>query len=207
MLRSQSHEREHEMIAALFNPGLLKLCAMTAIIGLAAMQADADGLEGTFAIKSADLELTDGVYHLNAQLELPIGDAVRHGIAEGVPLTLELVLDIERLRRMLPNARVAELTQRYHLQYNAVSGRYMLRNDNSGQQESLDDLATALAQLSNLHAIPVLDKTLIAPGRHYEASLRAKLDYGTVPFSLRLLMFWVGDWHRESDWFSWTLQS
>ena len=39
-----------------------------------------------------------------------------------------------------------------------------------------------------------------------EASVRAKLDYGSVPFTLRLMMFWVSDWHRESDWYTWTFQ-
>lgn len=168
--------------------------------------ARAEGLEGRFEVRSADLELKDGVYHLNARLDLPVGDAVRRGLALGVPLALELDLDIERVRQLLPNSRVAELTQRYHLQYNAVSARYVLRNDNSGQQESSGTLDEALAQLSEVRGVPVLDKTLLTPDRRYEASVRAKMDYGTVPFSLRMLMFWVNEWHRESDWYTWTLQ-
>ena len=166
----------------------------------------ADGLEGRFEVRSADLELTDGVYHLNARLDLPVSDAVRRGLAEGVPLALELDLDIERVRQLLPNSRVAELTQRYHLQYNAVSARYILRNDNSGQQESLGTVEAALDQLSSVRGLPVLDKSLVTADRRYEASVRAKIDYGTVPFSVRLLMFWVSEWHRESDWYTWTLQ-
>jgi hypothetical protein len=166
----------------------------------------ADGLEGRFEVRSADLELTDGVYHLNARLDLPVSDAVRRGLAEGVPLALELDLDIERVRQLLPNSRVAELTQRYHLQYNAVSARYILRNDNSGQQESLGTVEAALDQLSNVRGLPVLDKSLVTADRRYEASVRARIDYGTVPFSVRLLMFWVSEWHRESDWYTWTLQ-
>jgi hypothetical protein len=166
----------------------------------------ADGLEGRFEVRSADLDLKDGVYHLNARIELPVSDAVRRGLAEGVPLTVELHLDIERVRQLLPNSRVAELTQRYHLQYNAVSARYILRNDNSGQQESLGTIDAAIEQLSEVHGLPVLDKALITPDRRYEANVRAKVDYGNVPFSLRVLMFWVSDWHRESDWYTWTLQ-
>jgi hypothetical protein len=54
--------------------------------------------------------------------------------------------------------------------------------------------------------LPVLDKALISADRRYEASVRAKVDYGSVPFSLRVVMFWVNDWHRESDWYTWTLQ-
>ncbi|MEP6884087.1 MAG: DUF4390 domain-containing protein [Gammaproteobacteria bacterium] len=166
----------------------------------------ADGLEGRFEVRSADLQLKDGVYHLNAHVDLPVSDAVRRGLAEGVPLTMELDLDIERVRQLLPNSRVAELTQRYHLQYNAVSARYILRNDNSGQQQSLSTIEAAIEQLSEVRGLPVLDKALIAADRRYEANVRAKIDYANVPFSLRVLMFWVNDWHRESDWYTWTLQ-
>jgi hypothetical protein len=166
----------------------------------------ADGLEGRFEVRSADLQLKDGVYHLNAHMDLPVSEAVRRGLAEGVPLTIELDLEIERVRQLLPNSRVAELTQRYHLQYNAVSARYILRNENSGQQESLSTIDAAIEQLSEVRGLPVLDKALISVDRRYEASVRAKLDYSTVPFSLRMLMFWVTDWHRESDWYTWTLQ-
>jgi hypothetical protein len=166
----------------------------------------AEGLAGRFEVRSADLELKDGVYHLNARIDLPISEAVRRGLVEGVPLTLEVDLDIERVRQLLPNSRVAELTQRYRLQYNAVSARYILRNENSGQQESLGTVDEAIAHLSEVHSLPALDKALIAADRRYEGRVKAKIDFGTVPFTLRLLMFWVSDWHRESDWYAWTFQ-
>src|SRR5450631_3154088 len=187
--------------------GGLLLAVLIAFTGVHyAPMARADGLEGRFEVRSADLELNDGVYHLNARIDLPVSDAVRRGLAEGVPLTVELDLDIERVSQLLPNARVAELTQRYHLQYNAVSARYVLRNDNSGQQESLSTVDAAIEQLSEVRGLPLLDKALITADRRYEASVRAKVDYGSVPFTLRVVMFWVNDWHRESDWYTWTLQ-
>ena len=192
---------------AAVGPGAALLLGVALLTGsLGASAARAEGLEGRFEVRSADLELKDGVYHLNARLDMPVSDAVRQGLAEGVPLTLELDIDIERVRQLLPNSRVAELTQRYHLQYNAVSARFILRNENSGQQEALDTAEAALAQLSEMHGLPVLDKSLIAPEHRYEASVRARVDYGSVPFSLRVLMFWVNEWHRESDWYTWTLQ-
>jgi hypothetical protein len=174
--------------------------------GLSCATALADGLDGRCEVRSADLELKEGVFHLNARLDLPISDAVREGLAQGVPLALELDLSIERVRQLLPNSGVAGLTQRYHLQYNAVSGQFILRNDNSGQQESLPTLDEALEQLSQVRGVPVLDKSLISPDLRYEANVRAKLDYGSVPWSMRILMFWVRDWHRESDWYTWTFQ-
>ena len=171
-----------------------------------ALPLRAEGLAGRFEVRSADLELQDGVYHLNARIDLPISEAVRRGLVEGVPLTLEVDLDIERVRQLLPNSRVAELTQRYRLQYNAVTARYILRNENSGQQESLGTVDEAIAHLSEVHSLPALDRALIAADRRYEGRVKARIDFGTVPFTLRLLMFWVSDWHRESDWYAWTFQ-
>lgn len=184
----------------------LWLVALFATTGLGATVAVADGLQGPFDVHSADLELRDGVYHLDASLRLPIGDAVKRGLADGVPLTLEVDLVIKRVRAYLPNTGVAELTQRYQLQYNAVSARYILRNDNSGQQESLPTVDAAIDQLSQIQGLPVLDKSLVSARRRYEVSVRAKLDYGAVPLTLRILMFWVSEWHRESDWYTWTLR-
>jgi uncharacterized protein DUF4390 len=187
-------------------PRLLCLAGAALSALILAQPLCAEGLAGRFEVRSADLELKEGVYHLNARIDLPITEAVRRGLVEGLPLTLEVDLDIERVRQLLPNSRVAELTQRYRLQYNAVSARYILRNENSGQQESLGTMDEAIAHLSEVHSLPALDKALIAADRRYEGRVKARIDFGTVPFTLRLLMFWVSDWHRESDWYAWTFQ-
>ncbi len=176
-----------------------------AVLALLSALALADGLDGRCEVRSADLALKEGVYHLNARLELPVTPAVKQGLADGVPLSLQAELLIERERRLLPNANVAELTQRYLLQYNAVSARYVLRNVNSGEQESFATVEDALLRLSTVRDVPVLDKSFIQSGPHYEANVRIKLDYGAVPMTVRILMFWVNDWHRESEWYTWTL--
>ena len=172
-----------------------------------ALPGRADGLEGRFEVRSADLELKDGVYHLNARIELPISDAVRRGLAEGVPLTLEVDLDVERVRQLLPNSRVAELTQRYHLQYNAVSGHYVLRNDNSGQQESIGTVDAALESLAGDQKPARCSTNRCC--RTIGATRRACAPRSTTarcPSRSGCVMFWVNEWHRESDWYTWTLQ-
>src|SRR6202000_1383956 len=90
------------------------LCGAWIAALLALQPLYADGLEGRFEVRSADLELKDGVYHLNTRLDLPVSDAVRRGLAEGVPLSIDIALQIQRVRQLLPNSTVAELTQHYH---------------------------------------------------------------------------------------------
>ena len=80
------------------------MAAMAAMLWIRPLLAD--GLEGRFEVRSADLQLKDGVYHLNAHMDLPVSDAVRRGLAEGVPLTVELDLNIERVRQLLDRKSV-----------------------------------------------------------------------------------------------------
>ena len=82
-------KRRWRSSAAAARPGAALLAAVAVLSGsLCAGSACADGLEGRFEIRSADLDLKDGVYHLNARIDLPVGEAVRRGLAEGVPLGL-----------------------------------------------------------------------------------------------------------------------
>jgi hypothetical protein len=178
--------------------------SVTCLVLLASV-AWAEGLAGRFEVRSADLELKEGVYLLNTRMTLPVGDAAKKGLADGAALALELELVVTRARRLLPDSDVAQLSQRYHLQFNAVSGRYVLHNDNSGEQTSHATVDEALERLAVLRGVPVLDRSLLSGEKRYEANLRAKMDFGDVPLTLRLLMFWVDDWHRESEWYTWTI--
>src|ERR1700748_3106408 len=173
MKANRSQPKPHA--AGALGPRAFARFAFFALALLLGASLNADGLNGRFEVRSADLEFRDGVYHLNARLDLPISEAVRRGLTDGVPLSLELDLDIERVRQLLPNSRVAELTQHYHLQYNAVSATYILRNDNSGLQESVGGIDAAIERMSEIRNLPVLDKSLIATDRRYEASVRAKI--------------------------------
>jgi hypothetical protein len=86
-----------------------------------------------------------------------------------------------------------------------VSDRYLVRNLNSGEQNSFPTLDAAVEQLLHLSGLPVLDQALIETGRRYEFNLRITLDLGDIPDALRILMFWTDDWHRVSEWYTWPL--
>ena len=40
----------------------------------------------------------------------------------------------------------------------------------------------------------------------WEIALRAGVRRGHIPDALRTLLFWRDDWHRTSEWHSWTLE-
>jgi hypothetical protein len=156
-------------------------------------------------VRTAYVQLVEGVYLLNARLQLPLSNRVRAALNDGVPLTLILELEVSRARHYWLDEGVASLRQEYQLQYQAVSDRYVVRNMNSGQQASFPDLDSALDQMGRVSSVPVLDEALIRKGYRHEFSLRATLNLGDMPDTLRVLMFWTNDYHRVSEWYTWPL--
>jgi hypothetical protein len=163
--------------------------------------------EGRFEVLSAYTNLRDGVYYLDARILYDLPETADEALRSGVTLTLELQIEVERLRRFpLPDKSVASLLQRYALQYHALSDRYIVRNINSGEQATYATLAAAEAALGNVQNLPVLDASLLEPGARHQISVRATLDIRRLPVPLRLFAFFFEDWRVESEWYRWRFQ-
>lgn len=162
--------------------------------------------QGRFDIRSAYVEPADGVYELNATIDFDLPEGARAAIREGAPLTLHLEIVVRRQRNYWLDYTVATLEQRYELVYHALSERYLVRNLNSGEQVSYATLGAALDGLRVISKLPILDQALVASGRRHEISIRASIDVQTMPDALRFVLFWVDDWRRRSEWYTWSPQ-
>jgi hypothetical protein len=163
--------------------------------------------EGRFEVLSAYTSVREGVYYLDATIRYDLPATADEALRSGVTLTLEMQIEVERLRRFpLPDKGIASLLQRYALQYHALSDRYIVRNINSGEQATYATLAAAEAALGSVHDLPVLDATLLEPGARHQISVRAALNIRRLPVPLRLFAFFFDDWRVESEWYRWRFQ-
>lgn len=162
--------------------------------------------EGYFEVRSADTRIVDGVHTLDARLQLVLSSEALRALSSGVPLTIELQLEVIRVRRFYIDDAEAELAVRYELEYRPLSQRYIVRNLNSGDQDSFATLYSALNNLGRVQDLPVIDDALLEPGKRYRLRLRALLNTQQYPAPLRLLFFWRDQWQLESDWFEWMLE-
>ncbi len=162
--------------------------------------------EGYFEVRSATTEMVDGVHTLDARLQLVLSSEALAALESGVTLTIELQLNVIRSRRFLPDDVEAELAVRYELEYSPVSQRYIVRNLNSGDQDSFATLYSALNSLGRVQGLPVIDDALLSAGSDYRVRLRAMLNTERYPAALRVLFFWRGQWQLQSEWFEWSLE-
>jgi len=75
----------------------------------------------------------------------------------------------------------------------------VLRNVNSGEQESFPSVASALDGLGNVRGLPLLDEALLDEGRPHS-------DVEGFPGPMRLLIFWLDEWQLVSEWYEWLLR-
>jgi hypothetical protein len=162
--------------------------------------------EGYFDVRSATTILDKQNYLLDARLQLFLSDEALNALNSGVPLTIELNIEIIRSRRFMPDAKEDELQFQYELEYRPLSQRYIVRDVQGGTQDSYATLFSALNKLGKVQDLVLTQNSSLDPQTNYRFRLQALL--GTKQYSapLRLLFFWRNQWDLKSEWFEWQLR-
>jgi hypothetical protein len=187
---------------------LLNLSVVASLCLLVSFAWAQDEVEraGYFEVRSASTRLVGGVHLLDGRLQLVLSSEALEALSSGVPLTIELQLEVIRVRRFVWDDAAAELALRYELEYRPLSQRYIVRNLNSGNQDSFATLYSALNNLGRVQSLPVIDDALLEAGKDHRIRLRAMLNTQQYPAPLRLLFFWRDQWQLQSEWFEWFLE-
>ena len=187
--------------------------ALTSVLAMAASMLLAASVsaqqlperQGFFDIRSAATMLNEGVHELEARLQLILSDEALDALNSGVPLMIELDIEVIRVRGLWIDSLDANLTFTYELEFRPLSQRYIVRNLNSGDQDSFSTLYSALNNLGRIQGLPIIDDAVLESDSRYRLRLRARLSTRQYPAALRLLFFWRSQWQLESEWYEWTL--
>ena len=149
--------------------------------------------------------LVDGVYRVGARIEFYINDTVREALDNGVPLVVELQVEVTRKRDWLWPETVAHLKVRYTIEYHALSRRYRVENYSSGEGYNFSKFEDALDYIGNIYDLPIIDANLLQRDTMYKVRMRAVLDIESLPTPIRLWAYMGSDWSLHSDWYQWPL--
>jgi len=144
-------------------------------------QLSSDVMDGRFIIARGETGVTNDVLLLDAEIIYGLTRGAREALENGVPLTFETQIELDRVRRYLPDPTLVTLIQRFELNYHALTQRFIVRNVNSSEQSSHATLSSALFTIGQLQAL-----------RSYAAPLR-----------MLAALFRVDDWRLESPWERW----
>ena len=158
------------------------------------------------SISSVRTLLADGVYRIGANVEFEFNETLHDALHNGVPLLIQLRIEVLRLRRWLWAGLVAELRQRFELQYHALSQRYLVSNFSTGVQHSFSTMNDALKYIGNVYDLPLIDANLLEPHQNYIVRMRADLDVESLPTPVRLWAYLGSAWSLKGDWYQWPLE-
>lgn len=185
------------MLARL-RPGIRGLALLILMIASIAWAAG-------FNVLSASTRLDGEVYRLNAHIQYRFSGAVREALKNGVPLIIELEMEVRRHRAWVWDETVYALVQRFRLEYHTLSRQYLVSNLNSGERRAYPTQESALQFMGQMTDFPLLDKGLLTPNEQYLGALRAQLDLDALPPPLRLFAYISNDWRLASEWRTWRL--
>lgn len=165
----------------------------------------ADNDQPGFVIRTAFTELLNGVYYLNADVDLNMSNDAVKALENGVPLTVEWQIEVIKHRTFMWNTTVATLTERFQISFHPLTRRFIVKNMNSGQQQSFSSYRDAVTYLGRVNDLPVIDSSLLEPDARYIIRMRAVLDIKDFPGPLQLIASLFKGWDLSSDWYQWDL--
>jgi len=157
-------------------------------------------------IRDTRTMLVEGVYRVGAKISFTLNDTLQQALHNGVPLVLELRIEVVEEREWLWPDLVAQLRQRFGLEYHALTRRYLVKNYSTGAQYSFRDMEKALEYIGNVYDLPLIDANLLQAENTYWVRMRADLDIESLPTPVRLWAYLGSDWSLESDWYKWPLK-
>jgi hypothetical protein len=174
---------------------------LAALLLLAAAHANA----ADFEVRTASMGLYDGYWSIDARIDYRLSEEAVEALENGVTLTLELEIDIRRLRNWWLDEGVVSTTRDWQLSFEPLSRRYVVRYPDEREPTSHASLFGALNAIGRVQRLPVAPATALGGGNDYRVALRALLSEQTLPAALQFLAFWDGGLSLQSEWYEWML--
>ena len=167
--------------------------------------ADARAQEGRFEVTRGETRLVDDQWLLDGRVDLDLSEEAIDALESGVMLTIQMQFELINRRRFWTDEQVASNTIDFELQYIALTQRYLVRNQSTGEQQSYATLFSALRNLGRIRDWVVMPNSGLDNDETYVVALRAVLNQERLPGPLQMLAFWRGDFSLESNWYRWIL--
>lgn len=142
---------------------------------------------------------------LTGNLDLGLNAKVEEALTKGIPLEVNIDVQLRRERRFLWDRKIASWTLHRRIQYHALSGQYLVSaaepEPESG--ESLLTLPEALKQLGALNGVTLKPEAPVTADAAHSVDVRVSLDIEALPSPLRPVAYTSFTWRLNSGWSAW----
>jgi len=163
-------------------------------------------LAAEFTISQASARLQDGTYVVDATIGYEFSAAALEALENGVPLTVEIHLQVRREGAWVWEPDVVDSRLRSQIRFSPLQGTYQVTNIDSGAQRSFASRDRAIAALGEVKDVTLVRADALAADQTYRVEMRVALDIESLPLPLRPRAYLSPDWNLSSEWSRWRLR-
>lgn len=153
-----------------------------------------------FKIKSFSSKLVDDQFLMQAEIDYRFSDEAIEALVNGVPLTLEVHVQLRDRKAWIWQNDIIDLRLRYRIRYLALAGVYQVVDLQSDTRQNFHTQRSAFEALGDIRDLSVISADRLKKGRSYRLSLRSSLDIEALPLPLRPMAYVKSSWKLSSDW-------
>jgi hypothetical protein len=143
---------------------------------------------------------TEDAFVVDANIDFDFSDKVIEALNHGVPITLELHLQVRKQGAWLWEKDLADTRLRYQIRYHALASVYQIVDLQTNTQENYVTREIAVNALGEIHAMPVIRHEQMEKGKIYQVGLKTSLDLDALPLPMRPLAYLSPSWNQSSEW-------
>lgn len=185
---------------------MLKQRTLLTTLGLLLLLGMAPAIARKFDVEGVTTGEHAGMLTLDARVDLGFSDLALEALANGVPLTVNVHIQLRRAKAWVWEGNLVDEQLRYAVRYKPLSERYFVWRLPSSQGKSYVTREAAIAALGELPTLELLHLDQIDPGKDYVIRLQAYLDIEQLPVPLRPIAYLHPGWKHSSGWTSWPLR-
>jgi hypothetical protein len=153
-----------------------------------------------FEVSELDARLDGEQYLMEARIAYGFSDKAIEALVNGVPLTLEVHVQLRDEDAWIWQEDLLDLRLRYRIRYLALAGVYQIHDLQSDYTQSFHTQRSAVEALGEIRNFPLIDAKRLHSGRAYRLSLRSGLDIEALPLPLRPMAYLTSSWKLQSKW-------
>jgi len=172
---------------------------------LAMLLAPAASAARKFKVEEVHTKLEEGTYLLDARIDYRFSQVALEALDNGVPLTIEVHLQVRRLDAWIWEDSVVDIQLRYAIRFRPLSEQYEVYRLPGDTGRSFVSREAAIAALGEIQDLPLVDADQLEAGERYEVQIKVELDIEELPLPLRPIAYLSPSWKLASPWSKWPL--
>ncbi len=149
-------------------------------------------------VENIKIEQVADNYILDVDIIYNLSPLAKEALLKGIPLTWRVFIKVKQ-QGVFWDHSVADFSLIFQIQNHPLLGLYSITNVSSGTKDMFSTFFGALNYMSNIRALPLINKALIKAKQKYYVVVKVKFEHELLPVPIRPFSYFDSQWTLSSS--------